>query len=130
MPRQRLDEIVASSEHMTVNLTAPIPVYLAYMTSWLDWKGILWFRPEIYSRDAALGLELSAATPAAPASGSVDPLAGSIESQADAGDPAGATDSTTGDVTARLLPNSTKPEGELSNPERVTAPKPLKPICN
>ena len=130
MPRQRIDEIVASGEHTTVNLTAPIPVHLAYMTTWLDWKGILQFRPDIYGRDAALGLEMSAVTPAAPAPGSADPLAGSIETQADAGDPAGATDSTTSDVTARPLPDSTKPEGELSIPEGVTAPEPLKPISN
>lgn len=102
-PRQRIDEVVASGEHTTVNLADPVPVHLAYMTSWLDWKGLIQFRPDIYGRDATLGLELSGAAPEA---GTTDPLAGAVK-----------------------LENA-ESEGELSIPEGVSAPEPFKPESN
>jgi len=128
MPRDRIDGIVASKEHTTVNLAKPVPVHLAYMTAWLDWKGILQFRPDIYGRDKELGLELKASDPPPPPAGSTDPLAGAILPQAGADGSLGAVNTTAGAITAKPLPDLTRPKSEPALPEGVTAPEPLKPI--
>ena len=58
-PRERIDQVVASGINTTAKLAAPMPVHLAYMTAWLDRKGFVQFRPDIYGRDAKLAKELN-----------------------------------------------------------------------
>lgn len=37
-----------------VTLSNPVPVYIAYLTAWIDNQGKLNFRNDIYNRDEAL----------------------------------------------------------------------------
>lgn len=37
-----------------VRLDQPLPVYLVYLTAWVDEAGVLQFRPDVYGRDALL----------------------------------------------------------------------------
>ncbi len=38
-----------------VKLDKPLPVYLLYLTSWVDKDGVLNFRDDIYGHDKKLG---------------------------------------------------------------------------
>ncbi len=50
--RQKIDEIVASSETTRVNLKTPLPVLLLYWTVWVEPDGQVSFRRDIYERDS------------------------------------------------------------------------------
>lgn len=52
--RRKIDQVLASKQRTVVNLSSPIPVHLTYATVWLDQKGQVNFRPDIYRRDAKL----------------------------------------------------------------------------
>jgi murein L,D-transpeptidase YcbB/YkuD len=45
---------IDSGRTRTVNLRAPVPVYLLYWTAWVDRDGRAHFRRDLYQRDAAL----------------------------------------------------------------------------
>lgn len=51
--RARIDTAVASGETQTVQLAAPIPVYIAYFTAEPDDEGNMRYFPDIYKRDKA-----------------------------------------------------------------------------
>jgi murein L,D-transpeptidase YcbB/YkuD len=54
----RYSQAMASGETLWVRLQRPVPVYLAYFTSWVDTAGEVHFRRDIYQRDAQLMLAL------------------------------------------------------------------------
>lgn len=47
----RINRALGSSRTHGVALKKPVPVYIAYWTAWIDEKGQLQFRPDIYRRD-------------------------------------------------------------------------------
>jgi murein L,D-transpeptidase YcbB/YkuD len=57
--RQHIDEVVASGKRTIVNLDHPIPVYLTYLTNWVNKDGSVYFREDIYGRDALLAEALA-----------------------------------------------------------------------
>ena len=44
-----------SGKEKYVTLKNPVPVFIGYLTAWVDWQGKLNFRKDIYKRDQALG---------------------------------------------------------------------------
>jgi len=47
-----LDRIRSSRERTRVELDRPIPVYLVYLTNWVDEEGVVAFHDDVYNRDA------------------------------------------------------------------------------
>jgi murein L,D-transpeptidase YcbB/YkuD len=43
-----------SGKELSVTLNESMPVFIAYFTSWVDRKGLLNFREDIYERDSRL----------------------------------------------------------------------------
>jgi len=56
--RGRIDGQVESGERKIVNLSESIPVYLTYLTNWVNKDGSVYFREDIYGRDARLAAAL------------------------------------------------------------------------
>jgi murein L,D-transpeptidase YcbB/YkuD len=52
--REKLVEAVESRKNRVVKLRESVPVYLLYWTAWMDGKGQLQFREDVYGRDPAL----------------------------------------------------------------------------
>lgn len=50
----RIRQVVAGGVERSVNLSAPVPVYLLYFTAFVETDGTVHFRPDIYGRDAAV----------------------------------------------------------------------------
>jgi len=51
---ERISEAMNSGEEKYVKLKDPIPVIITYYTAWVDEKGQLNFREDIYGHDAHL----------------------------------------------------------------------------
>jgi len=49
-----VDAAMHSGKEKYVTLTSPVPVFIAYLTAWVDRQGNLNFRDDIYKRDARL----------------------------------------------------------------------------
>ena len=49
---EKVNKTLAAAETKWVRLTAPVPVFTVYWRSWLDDKGQLQFRDDIYGFDA------------------------------------------------------------------------------
>jgi murein L,D-transpeptidase YcbB/YkuD len=52
--RKTITERLGDGEHRIVRLQRPIPVHLLYWTAWADADGTVFFREDIYGRDAPL----------------------------------------------------------------------------
>ncbi len=52
--RSRIDEVIASKKRVNAMIKENIPVQFVYITSWVDQKGILNFREDLYDRDQGL----------------------------------------------------------------------------
>ena len=52
--RARIDEVAASRKTTRVNLENPIPVFLLYWTAEVDEEGMVFFRRDVYNRDAPI----------------------------------------------------------------------------
>jgi murein L,D-transpeptidase YcbB/YkuD len=52
--RGRIDQVVASKKTTRVNLENPIPVLLLYWTAEVDEEGTVFFRRDVYNRDAPI----------------------------------------------------------------------------
>jgi len=55
----RVRALLDAGETVTEYLPEPVPVYLVYLTAWVDAQGALHFADDIYARDAALAARLS-----------------------------------------------------------------------
>jgi murein L,D-transpeptidase YcbB/YkuD len=62
MPRERVDEIVASGVSTTVNLAKPLPIYVAYFTATANPEGGIEFLPDIYGRDSRIAVAVRGQT--------------------------------------------------------------------
>ncbi len=51
---EEVAEILEHGKETTVPLNRPVPVYLVYLTSWVDQDGAVYFHPDVYDRDATL----------------------------------------------------------------------------
>ncbi len=56
--RERLAQAVASNQRQVVVLDEPMPVYLVYLTAWVDAEGQNHFREDIYGHDRMLARAL------------------------------------------------------------------------
>jgi murein L,D-transpeptidase YcbB/YkuD len=61
--RERLLSVIESGETQVVPIPEPIPVHLLYWTAWVDSRGIIHFRDDIYGRDEPLDRALKAHPP-------------------------------------------------------------------
>ena len=52
--RARIDQVLASKKTTRVNLEEPIPVLLLYWTAEVDEEGTVFFRKDVYNRDAPI----------------------------------------------------------------------------
>ncbi|WP_286220487.1 L,D-transpeptidase family protein [Marinobacter apostichopi] len=52
--RERIHDTVGSNQPKTILLPEPVPVYIQYWTAWVDNRGQLQFRNDIYNRDSRL----------------------------------------------------------------------------
>src|SRR5690606_15768378 len=50
----RVEKAVASGQFRNVYLTTPIPIYLVYLTAWVDASGVVQFRDDVYARDGGV----------------------------------------------------------------------------
>jgi len=61
-PEARIDAVIAGGRNTRVPLVAPVPVHLVYDTAWVDDRGIVQFRDDVYGRDrGAIAAPLTAA---------------------------------------------------------------------
>jgi len=54
----RVVELIDTQETIEQPLTQKVPMYLIYMTTWVDKNGVLQFRPDIYKRDQNISRRL------------------------------------------------------------------------
>lgn len=59
-PSEMVEKIMSSHETRQVELAHPIPIYILYLTAWVDDLGVVQFRPDIYGRDPEILHELDA----------------------------------------------------------------------
>ena len=65
-----LESIIQQGETRTILLPRPVPVYMVYMTAWVDPRGKVHFQRDIYQRDRRLAARLQQGAPvAAPVAG-------------------------------------------------------------
>jgi murein L,D-transpeptidase YcbB/YkuD len=53
-PAERIDQVIAAGSVTRAPLPAPVPIFLMYWTAFLDVKGRVNFRPDVYGWDAQL----------------------------------------------------------------------------
>lgn len=63
--RERIDAVLKKGTNMSVKLATPLPVHLVYQTAWLDDRGQIQFRNDIYGRDKRIAdeMKIALATP-------------------------------------------------------------------
>lgn len=49
-----LKSAIATEKTQRIVIPSPIPIHMAYMTTWVDNEGIVQFRPDIYNRNPAM----------------------------------------------------------------------------
>jgi murein L,D-transpeptidase YcbB/YkuD len=55
---EKIDEAMNSGQEQYVKVKDPVPVLITYNTAWVDENGVLNFRDDIYSHDAALSQKM------------------------------------------------------------------------
>jgi len=60
---ERMKKTLETEQNYRIRLTRPMPTYLAYWTAWVDNRGIMHFRDDVYGRDARLEAALDGADP-------------------------------------------------------------------
>ncbi len=65
----RFDQAIADGKRRSVSLPRAVNVHLTYLTAWVDRKGVIQFRDDVYKRDASLitAIDASRRRPAAQA---------------------------------------------------------------
>ncbi|MFZ1983458.1 MAG: L,D-transpeptidase family protein [Desulfatitalea sp.] len=63
---EKLRAGIKKNQQQIVRVDPPLPVHLLYMTAWVDEKGVLQFRKDIYKRDIQLDQALKERHPAYP----------------------------------------------------------------
>ncbi|HEX6549514.1 MAG TPA: L,D-transpeptidase family protein [Gammaproteobacteria bacterium] len=53
-PAEFLARAVASGQTQRLDLDHPVPIYIVYLTAWVNGAGVLEFRPDVYERDPEL----------------------------------------------------------------------------
>jgi len=56
---EKVGDLIGTKETIEHNLTETVPVYLIYMTTWVDKHGVLQFRNDIYERDIKISNSLT-----------------------------------------------------------------------
>lgn len=56
----RVDQAIADNRRRSVSLPRPVNVHLTYLTAWVDRKGVVQFRGDVYKRDVSLTAALNA----------------------------------------------------------------------
>jgi len=51
---ERIQSEIDTLRHQTLRLPEPIPVYVLYLTSWVDDDGLVHFREDVYGREQVL----------------------------------------------------------------------------
>jgi len=59
---ERVEKTLETEQNYRIRLTRPVPVYLVYLTAWVDDRGGLHFRNDVYGRDGQLAKALERAT--------------------------------------------------------------------
>lgn len=59
----QFEELIASGENRYLRLAEKVPVHLMYLTSWVDEKGVLNFREDIYGYDSPMMMALNRSVP-------------------------------------------------------------------
>ncbi|MBX6324244.1 MAG: L,D-transpeptidase family protein [Rhodospirillaceae bacterium] len=54
-PEERIRAGIESGRHIVIELGAPMPIYLGYLTAWVDDQGLVHFADDIYHRDVGSG---------------------------------------------------------------------------
>ncbi|MBX7146475.1 MAG: L,D-transpeptidase family protein [Alphaproteobacteria bacterium] len=52
--QEKINQIIATGKETLINLKEELPVYIMYITAWVDNTKIMQFRPDIYNRDTEL----------------------------------------------------------------------------
>ena len=55
---ERIDETLETDQQTGIRITPTVPVYIVYFTAWVDDKGLLNFRNDVYQLDAKLANEI------------------------------------------------------------------------
>ncbi len=61
--RAKLEAIKATNKRTIIRLKTPVPVYLTYLTAWVDKDGTVQYRNDVYGRDLLLAALLSKEEP-------------------------------------------------------------------
>lgn len=64
--RKLLKEALASGATRQLDLTHPVPIYIVYMTAWVNHQGVVEFRSDVYGRDPELLRALDSPLPEYP----------------------------------------------------------------
>jgi murein L,D-transpeptidase YcbB/YkuD len=60
--RDRIQAVIESGEVKVINLPEPMPVHLLYWTAWVDEKGLVQFRDDLYGHDQRLDAAIRSGT--------------------------------------------------------------------
>lgn len=75
---ERLAGVLEGGETTEIRLKEPVPVHLLYLTAWIDDKGLLNFRDDIYERDSPLDAALKEKAPRAALFSNPKPLTSTV----------------------------------------------------
>jgi murein L,D-transpeptidase YcbB/YkuD len=50
----RVERAVASGQYRNATLATPVPIYITYLTAWVDGSGVVHFRDDVYDRDGSV----------------------------------------------------------------------------
>ncbi|WP_329805281.1 L,D-transpeptidase family protein [Flavobacterium facile] len=56
--KQKIDKILKTDTETGISVKPNMPVYIAYFTAWVDYKGNLNFRNDVYNLDEELAKEI------------------------------------------------------------------------
>ena len=50
----RVERAVASGQYRNATLATPVPIFITYLTAWVDASGVVQFRDDVYDRDGSV----------------------------------------------------------------------------